>query len=70
MSVKIVGALMEMMKVADDKLSDRVCEVVNKISSVYNNIWNFTSEGENAGQSLMSLLKELARKGLIPHQIS
>ena len=69
MSVKIVGGLTEVMKVADDNLSDRACEVVDEISKIYGNIWNFTSKQENAGEPLMSLLKELARKGLIP-QIS
>ena len=65
MSVKIVSALTEVMKVADGKLSDRACEVVDEINSAYDCIWNFTRDGENAG-ALMSLLKELARKGLIP----
>jgi len=69
MSAKIVSALTEVMKVADGKLSDRACEVVDEISEVYYSIWNFTRKEENAGEPLMSLLKELARKGLIP-QIS
>ena len=64
MSVKIVGGLKEVMKVADDNLSDRACEVVDEISKIYGNIWNFTSKQENAGEPLMSLLKELARKVL------
>ena len=69
MSVKIVSALTEVMKVADGKLSDRACEVVDEINSAYDSIWNFTGDRKNAGEPLMSLLKELARKGLIP-QIS
>ena len=69
MSVKIVSALTEVMKVADGKLSHRACEVVNEISETCEYIWYSTSKGENAGEPLMSLLKELARKGLIP-QIS
>ena len=66
MSAKIVSALTEVMKVADGKLSDRACEVVDEINSAYDSIWSFTRENENAGEPLMSLLKELARKGLIP----
>ena len=69
MSAKIVSALTEVMKVANGKLSDRACEVVDEINSAYDSIWIFTGERENAGEPLMSLLKELARKGLIP-QIS
>ena len=68
-SVTIVSALTEVMKVADGKLSDRACEVVDEINSTYDCIWIFTGKQENAGEPLMSLLKELARKGLIP-QIS
>ena len=66
MSAKIVSALTEVMKVADGKLSDRACEVVDEINSEYDSIWIFTGEQEKAGEPLMSLLKELARKGLIP----
>ena len=68
-SVTIVSALTEVMKVADGKLSDRALEVVDEISETCDYIWNSASDRENAGEPLMSLLKELARKKLIP-QIS
>ena len=42
---------------------------MDEISEIYYTIWNFAGERENAGEPLMSLLKELARKNLI-HQIN
>ena len=57
------------MKVADGKLSDRACVVVDKISRTCDYIWNSAGSKENAVEPLMSFLKELARKKLIP-QIS
>ena len=38
MSAKIVSALTEVMKVADGKLSDRACEVVDEINSAYDSM--------------------------------
>ena len=69
MSIKIVGALTEVMKVADDKLSDRACKIIDKISDINDSIWYFAYKYDYTGEALMSLLKELARKKLIP-QIS
>ena len=48
-SIKIVGALTEVMKVDDYKLSNRACEFVDKISKEYDIIWSFAGETENAG---------------------
>ena len=66
MSAKIVSALTEVMKVSDGKLSDSACEVVDKIIRKCGYIWNSKRNEENTGEPLMSLLKELARKKLIP----
>ena len=60
-SVKIVGALTEVMKVADYKMSGRICEVID---DARRDIWVFAGKGENAGEPLMSLLKELTLKNL------
>lgn len=73
-AVKIVGGLTSIMKyeplTPESQLSRRVCEVVDNINKDElgtSSIWDFScTYGDKYNEPLMSFLKELAIRGLVP----
>ena len=65
LAIKIVDDFVDILKVADNKINNRVCGIVDEISENSGTIWIFAGNKQNCGEPLMSYLKELARRNLV-----